>query len=322
MNNLRHKSSAVQDVVAATQQLAKGRRPTIAGAVIPGVDAMRQVHTALTEGGSLKASPDVLAHLMQMPGAAFFGKHATHEIPEFSQFTQPGATAASPVAAEYHRAMLNRDRTVGGLGGAATGALLGHHLGGMPGAAVGGVLGGAGGTLAGHFSGTERYRGDEMRRARKVSDIERAQEHRKELIDMRKRASANTFDGIMLSAMANELAAIQQEKVAINLAPVGNFIGNMASRAATAAPKLTGALENIGGRLADRAVLGLAARPSAFSNKLLSGLNSAERAVGGTANFNRALGAGAVGTGALGTGLLANRMLRRPQQTTTVNVQR
>lgn len=244
-----------------------------------------------------------------------------HDYPEFSPFTVPSAAAASPVAAEYHRAMINRDRMLGGLGGTAAGALLGHHLGGMPGAAVGGVLGGAGGTLAGHFSGTERYRGDEMRRGRKVSDTERAQEHRKELIDMRKKASANTFDGVMLSAMANELAAIQQEKVAINLAPVGAFFGNMASRAATAAPKAMGFLENLGAKALGGATNLATRHGGQVGQRVAGGLMNAGQHVGGVQNLSRLAGAGIAGAGVLGTGMLANRMLRRPQQT-TVNVQR
>ena len=237
-----------------------------------------------------------------------------HDYPEFSPFTVPAAAAASPVAADYHRAMLNRDRALGALGGTAAGALLGHHLGGMPGAAVGGALGGAGGALAGHFSGTERRRGDEMRRARKITDTERAQEHRKELINMRKKASANTFDGVMLSAMANELAAIQQEKVAINLAPVGAFFGNMASRAASAAPKAVGFLENVGSKVLGGATNLAARHGGQVGQRVAGGLMNAGQHVGGVQNLSRLAGAGVVGAGVLGTGMVANRLLRGPQQ--------
>ena len=238
---------------------------------------------------------------------------AAAEYPEFSPFTTPAATAASPVAADYHRAMLNRDRTLGGLGGAAAGALLGHHLGGLPGTAVGGLLGAAGGTLAGHFSGTERYHGDELARGRRVSEIERAQEHRKELsalaqaqrkelVDMRKNSS---FDGVMLSAMTEELAAIHQEKVAINLAPVTGFMGNVGSKV------LGGA-----STLADKAGPGI-------SKAVSSGLTRASGMVGGAENLSKIVGGGTLAAGALGAGYLGKKMLSGPKQpTTTINVRR
>lgn len=350
-----------------------------------------------------------------------------HDYPEFSPFTTPAAAAASPVAAEYHRAMINRDRMLGGLGGAAGGALLGHHLGGLPGAAVGGLLGGAGGTLAGQFSGTERYRGDEMRRGRKVSDTERAQEHRKELINMRKKVAATPLEihnqaylsrgerpptllhdmgplgfftsggaawhnstatpeqlhkaigdlggalqdkhreyqaasqavsdaaaahtealgrmaarnkkllgagilgagalglgayalgrhhaqpaeaqakvsGALYAAMRNELAAIQQEKVAINLAPVTNFLGNVGSKIVGGAGSLAGKMGTTAG--------------SGFTK----GLERATQAVGGADRLNKIVGGTALGVGALGAGYGAKKLFGGPkQQQTTINVRR
>lgn len=259
------------------------------------------------------------------------------EAPTFSPFTAPASIAAAPETAAYHRSMLGRDRAIGTLGGAALGGLAGKYVGGLPGAAVGALLGGGGGYLAGDESGRERAYADVVGRARKIQDAERAQEHRKELVDVKdtlKKKTASTLDGVMLHAMSEELAAIHREKVAINLAPVGQFLGNMASKATTAAPKVMGALGQLGGHVvggletAGRAALDRGGHLGAAGGKLLSGLGTVEKSLGtglaGTRAMNQLAGAGAVGAGALGlgaTGLAANRMLRGPQQT-TVNVQR
>ena len=256
-----------------------------------------------------------------------------HDYPTFSPFTTPAAAAASPEAATLHRSMLNRDRTVGALGGAALGGLAGRHIGGLPGALLGTAVGAGGGALAGHFSGMERAHEDVMTRARKVSDTERAQEHRKELLETKDHMKKSSFDGVMMAAMADELRHMHQEKVAINLAPVGAFLGNMASKATAAAPGVMGALGRAGGHVvggletAGRAALDRGGHLATGGGHLLGGLGSAEKALGtglaGTRAMNQIAGAGAVGAGALGVGaagLAANHMLRRP--TTTVNVQR
>lgn len=127
--------------------------------------------------------------------------------------------------------------------------------------------------------------------------------------------------GVLYAAMADELAAIQQEKVAINLAPVGAFFGNMASRAATAAPKAMGFLENLGAKALGGATNLATRHGGQVGQRVAGGLMNAGQHVGGVQNLNRLAGAGIAGAGVLGTGMLANRMLRRPQQT-TVNVQR
>lgn len=256
-----------------------------------------------------------------------------HDYPTFSPFTTPAAAAASPEAAALHRSMLNRDRTVGALGGAAIGGLAGNRIAGRGGALIGSALGLGGGALAGHFSGTERAHDDILGRARKVSDTERAQEHRKELLETKDHMKKSSFDGVMLAAMADELRHMHQEKVAINVAQVGGFLGNMASKATAAAPGVMGALGQVGGHVvggletAGRAALGQGGHLATGGGHLLGGLNSAEKALGGglagARTMNQLAGAGAVGAGALGVGaagLAANRMLRRP--TTTVNVQR
>lgn len=91
-----------------------------------------------------------------------------------------------------------------------------------------------------------------------------------------------TFDGVMLAAMADELQHIHKEKVAINLAPVGNMLGSLGSKA------LTG-------------VTSLASKAAPQVGQAVSGgLLRAGQAVGGGGNLSKIVGGGIVGAGALG----------------------
>lgn len=145
---------------------------------------------------------------------------------------------------------------------------------------------------------------------------------------MNQKNQMNSLDGVKMAAMADELAAIHREKVAIGVGQVGTFLGNMATRAATAAPKVMGALEGVGSRVMGGAVNAIGNHGGAVGQRvaggLMGGMARAGNAVGGAQNLNRLVGGGlAAGAGTValgGAGLAANRMMRGPQ--TTVNVQR
>jgi len=96
---------------------------------------------------------------------------------------------------------------------------------------------------------------------------------------MKKQAS--TFDGAVLAAMGDELAHI---KTAINLAPVGNMLGQLGSKALTGATTLAGR-----------------ASP-AIGQAVSGGLLRAGQAVGGGANLSKLVGGGLAGAGALAAG--------------------
>lgn len=326
--------------------------------------------------------------------------------PSFSHLTDP--TWVSPEERQRRDAERSGGGLLGGGLGAAGGALLGKHLAGGPGAAFGGTLGGILGLGAGRDIAQAHNDHLTVKRDQAVADRERAQEHRKELLDMKDtkkkeagwfsggttlntphgpmtlpeskdfdpqkhryaaspngvhavhadiadaffkadeptqqemlkqhlggkiryfgtsaKKEASTLHGVMYSAMANELAAMDQEKVAINIGAIGSALGGLASRAASAAPRVMGALENVGGRLvggAQTGIRGLAARStqgSAVTNAaghLLGGINSAKGAVGGAQNLNRLVGGGAaLGTAALGTGLAAKALAPAPRPVT------
>ena len=193
---------------------------------------------------------------------------------------------------QLHQQMRTRDALLGMLGGAGAGLAAAHKV--TPGSALThGALPLAGmvaGGLVGGQVGKERGLRDKLKQERHLGDVERAQEHRKELVTMRKKASS--FDGAVLAAMADELAHLPTEKVAINLAPVGNVLGQIGSRA------LSG-------------VTSLASRASPqISQAVSGGLLRAGQAVGGGANLSKLVGGGLAGAGALGAANMASRAVR------------
>lgn len=201
---------------------------------------------------------------------------------------------------DLHEKMVKRDKTLGAAVGGVAGGLAGHHLGGN--SLIGGLAGALAGRHIGKRVGEERAEADKTKHERHIADREQAQQHRKDLINMKKEAS--TLEGVMLQAMADELSHIHSEKVAINLAPVGNFIAGLGSRAAAAAPQAITAMEGLGGHVvsglehAGRAITDAGAHGA--GSALLGGLGHAEKALGGVQGLHRAAGAGALGLGALG----------------------
>lgn len=203
---------------------------------------------------------------------------------------------------DLHDAMTKRDKAIGTvLGGAAGGAGF-FHSGGHP--LVGAALGAIAGHQVGRRVGEERVEADKAKQERHTADREQAQEHRKDLISMRKKSS---YEGAMFAAMADELAHIPREKVALNVAPLMGAISNIGGRVAAAAPRALTAMGDLGSHV----VRGLESAGSAglshasplarqAGQGLITGLNRAETMVGGAKNLNRAAGGLAVGAGALG----------------------
>lgn len=192
---------------------------------------------------------------------------------------------------DLHHAMLARDAGLGSLAGSLLGGA-GAHWAGMSGLPSALTIGGSTltGMMLGGLVGHERAQADKLRQERHLADRAQAQEHRKELVTMRKKASS--FDGAVLAAMADELAHLPTEKVAINLAPVGNVLGQIGSRA------LSG-------------VTSLASRASPqISQAVSGGLLRAGQAVGGGANLSKLVGGGLAGAGALGAASMASRAVR------------
>lgn len=230
--------------------------------------------------------------------------------PSFSHLTDP--TWVSPEEKRRTHAARSGGGYLGGGLGAAGGALLGKHLAGGRGAAVGGVLGGLLGYGAGKDLATAHNDHLTVKRDQAVADRERAQEHRKELLDVKdtiKKKEASSLHGVMFSAMAHELASMDQEKVAINLAPLTGAISGLASQAASAAPRVMGALEGVGAR-ALTGVTNLAGRASPGVGQAVSGgLMRAGQAVGGGQNLSRIAGGALAGGAALGTLGAAKRVL-------------
>lgn len=191
-----------------------------------------------------------------------------------------------------HSSMLARDMGLGGAAGALGGGLLSHHLKFLhPGVAA--SLGGAAGVGLGGLVGSERVNKDKVRHQRHVEDVDRAQENRKEMFKMRQK-KASTLDGIMLAAMADELQHIHQEKVAINLAPVGNMLANVGSRALTG---LTSAATKIAPSVATKAPGLGAALGNAGGHMMQLG-----NAVGGGRRLSQLAGGAILGGGALAAG--------------------
>lgn len=137
-----------------------------------------------------------------------------------------------------------------------------------------------------------------------------------------------SYDNVMFSAMADELGHIHKEKVAINMQPVMGALSGLAGRAAAAAPRALSALEGAGGHVvrglesAGRAGMGAGSQIAQRAGQgVISGLNTAEGALGGARNLNRAAGVGAaaLGTaGALGAAGVARRAVAGPQPTQVV----
>lgn len=232
------------------------------------------------------------------------------EAPSFSHLTDP--TWVSPEEKLRSHAARSGGGLLGaGLGGAG-GALLGQHFAGGRGAVVGGALGGLMGYGAGRDLATSHNHHLTVKRDQAVADRERGQEHRKELLDVKdtiKKKEASTLHGAMYSAMAHELASMDQEKVAINIGAIGSALGSLASRAATAAPKVMGALEGVGARALTGAS-SLAGKVSpGVGQAVTGGLMHAGQAVGGGQNLSRLAGGALAGTAALGTGIAAKRVL-------------
>lgn len=210
---------------------------------------------------------------------------------------------------DLHRAMIARDASLGAGTGAGLATLGTHVLGRnlwphQKGAiaAAGGLAGG----LLGLGVGRERALKDKTKQERHVEDRNQSQEHRKELIAMRSKASS--FDGVMLAAMTDELHHIHQEKVAINVASVGNFLGNVGSRALSGAARIGEAAAPMVSRAATAAgarspALGsaLGAAGKALGNS--SGhLMSAAGSVGGGKMMGQLAGGALLGGTALGAG--------------------
>ncbi len=203
---------------------------------------------------------------------------------------------------DLHDAMTKRDKAIGTvLGGAAGGAGF-HHAGGHP--LLGAALGAIAGHQVGRRVGEERVEADKAKQERHVADREQAQEHRKDLITMRKKSS---YEGAMFAAMADELSHIPRQKVALNVAPMMGVLGNIGGRVAAAAPRAITAMEGLGGHvvrgLETAGQAGLShASPTirGAGNSIIRGLNDTERMVGGVQNLRRAAGGLAVGAGALG----------------------
>lgn len=192
---------------------------------------------------------------------------------------------------ELHKTMKARDASLGAAAGSGLGALVAHGAGRSK--SLGAALGGIGGGALGGMIGKERALKDQTKQERHEADRDQAQEHRKELIKMRQK-KASTLDGVMLAAMVDELQHIHQEKVAINLAGVGNFLGNVGGKAISgltqaatkAAPSVAAHAPGLG------AALGNAAAHA----------GTAANAVGGVQNLNRLAGGALMGGAALGAG--------------------
>lgn len=206
---------------------------------------------------------------------------------------------------DLHDSMLARDTGIGGAAGGLLGGTIATRsgIGGRRGMALTG-LGAIGGGALGALVGNERALTDKAKQERHVADREQAQEHRKDLITMRKKSS---YEGVMFAAMADELSHIPKEKVALNVAPIMGAVQSLGGRIAAAAPRAISAVEGLGGHVVrglERAGgAGLAhAAPMAqqAGQGIISGLNHAEGLVGGARNLNRAAGGLAVGAGALG----------------------
>ncbi len=197
-----------------------------------------------------------------------------------------------------HKMMQARDSMLGAAAGAGVGTLAAHALGRSKG--VGATLGAAGGSILGGAVGTERALKDQTRQERHVSDRERAhqqrmeladthQQHRKELQEMRQKKAS--LDGVMLAAMADELQHIHAEKVAINLAPIGNFLGNIGSKVLSKGTELVGK------------------HAPGMAQGVNAGLLRAGQAVGGGGNLSKVVGGGILGAGALGTAAAARGVM-------------
>lgn len=224
--------------------------------------------------------------------------------PEFSTYTDP---QERPKHVGMKGLNVMRDMYLGGLAGGtlggAAGLKLAPHLSPLhplESLATGAVLGGGLGIATGALNGAARMSRRDADVDDHLRDRERAHEHRmemadlqhtqrKELLNMRKQAS--TFDGVMLAAMADELQHIHQEKVAINLPQVGNFLGNIGSKA----------LSGVTGAVAKHA--------PGMAQTVNAGMLRAGQAVGGGANLSKLVGGGLVGGGALAAGGLAGRAM-------------
>lgn len=282
---------------------------------------------------------------------------------------------------DLHHAMLARDAGLGSLAGSLLGGA-GAHWAGMHGLPSALTIGGSTltGMALGGLVGHERAQADKLRQERHLADRAQAQEHRKELVNMRKKANdwraayeaavdagmdqagklgrsefarqkavehgmketarANrnavlgaagtvggaaagagathayhksrekkaTLDGVTLAAMADELQHIHQEKLAINMAGVGNFLGNVGSRAVSGLTSAATRLAPSVGRAATAAGAHSPALGSALGTagkamgNAAAHVGNAATAVGGAQNLNRLVGGGLLGGAALGAG--------------------
>lgn len=235
---------------------------------------------------------------------------------------------------ELHSKMKKRDTALGAVLGGATGAIIGKT---GVGRALAGTAGAVAGAGTGRLVGAERAAKDKLKQERHIADREIAQEHRKELIGVRKTAST-TIDGVKLAAMVDELSHI---KVAINIAPMMAMGAKAMGMARGAAPSVLNAAESVGSRITGGA-MNMASKakgleglrvPSTISSAgtlgqtrmgaglggriegaVTRGLAGAETAVGGTKNLNRLAGGAAIGAGTLAAGGVAKRMLGGGQQ--------
>lgn len=197
-----------------------------------------------------------------------------------------------------------------GLGGAG-GALLGQHFGGTRGALAGAGLGALLGGVGARELAVAHLDDKTVKRYQQVADRERAQEHRKELLDVKdtmKKKEASTLHGVMYAAMANELAAI--EKTAVNITPIVEGAKTLFSKAMPAVKAVTSkalpVMEGVGGKI----VGGI----SKVAPSVAGHVERAAGAVGGMQNLHRIAGGTALGVGALGTLGAAHHFLKRPQQ--------